>query len=136
MRSEKILVRVLRKIADLVSEEAARSPQFAERLDGVISELSTVKSGRARERPDPTAQLPDLFGESKRRSETDLELWLKEQPLNVLRGIIQLHDFDASKRSRKWTDREKLARLIVEQLRTRMSRGAAFLKPQTGPRSH
>jgi hypothetical protein len=128
MREEKALIRIFRKIAELFGEEAARNPEFAARVDSILSELPAKKKPAPKKAAvmSPT-ELPDVFLEWKSRGANDFTLWLRDQPLAVLRGVIKLHDLDASKRASKWKDAEKLAHFIAEQMRSRTSRGSSFL---------
>lgn len=128
MRKEKILIRLFRDVADLIGEEAARNPDFAARLDSILLEVPAKKKS-ATKKPDGVvpSDLPDVFGEWKTRQPVDFVLWLKDQPLAILRGLIKLHDLDPGKRAAKWKDTEKLAHFIAEQMRNRTSRGSAFL---------
>jgi hypothetical protein len=128
MREEKVLIRIFRKIADLIGEEAGRNPEFAARLDSILLEIPARKKPAAKKVTGmASSDLPDVFLQWKSREPNDFVLWLRDQPLPVLRGLIKLHDLDASKRASKWKDTEKLAHFIAEQMRSRTSRGSAFL---------
>ena len=128
MREEKILIRLFRKLTDLIGEEAGRNPDFAAKLDSILLEIPGKKRAATKRAAGvPPSDLPDIFSEWKRREPNDFVLWLRDQPLPVLRGLIRVHDLDASKRASKWKDTEKLAHFIAEQMRNRASRGSAFL---------
>ena len=49
----------------------------------------------------------------------------------ILRAIIRLEDFDATHRTVKWKEPEKLAEFIADRLRDRQSRGSAFIGRKT-----
>jgi hypothetical protein len=128
MREEKILIRLFRKVADLIGEEAGRNPDFAAKLDSILLEIRAKKKTATKKAAGMApSDLPDVFGEWKRRQPSEFVLWLRDQPLPVLRGLIKVHELDASKRASKWKDTEKLAHFIAEQMRSRTSRGSAFL---------
>ena len=128
MRKEKILIRLFREVADLIGEEAGRNPDFAARLDSILLEVPAKKKAATKKTAEiAPSDLPDVFCEWKTRQPSDFVLWLRDQPLAVLRGLIKFHDLDASKRAGKWKDTEKLAHFIAEQMRNRTSRGSAFL---------
>jgi hypothetical protein len=136
MREEKIVARLFRKVADLVADEANRNADFAKRLEDILSELPIAGAKKQKEKPDdPPAELPDIFEEAKTRGDSEFLLWLQDQPMPVLRRLIKVHDFDAAGRAARWKDPEKLAALVAEELRARMSRGSAFLKTNI-PVSH
>ncbi|PXF60168.1 MAG: hypothetical protein C4B58_01365 [Deltaproteobacteria bacterium] len=64
--------------------------------------------------------------------QTDFRLWLRDQPIPVLRAIIRTEDFDATRRTAKWKEAEKLAEFIADRLRDRKARGSAFIGRKTG----
>ncbi|HZM03837.1 MAG TPA: hypothetical protein VFC44_12565 [Candidatus Saccharimonadales bacterium] len=132
MREEKTLAHLLRDLAELVSQEAERNPEFAQRLESILSGVPVRRLSRnIRKSALNPADLPDIFGELKARGELEFELWLKTLEAPVLKALIKLHDLDASKRSQKWTEPEKLARLICQQIHARVNKGSAFLKNTT-----
>jgi hypothetical protein len=127
MRNEKALIKMLRSLLDLLAQEAARNPAFAESLDKVLQDLPAKRgrgSGAARRSP---VVLPDVHGEWAKRGEDEFRLWLRDQPLDVLRLIIRVQDFDPTRRTSKWKEGQKLADFIVERLRARLAKGSSFL---------
>lgn len=130
MRKEKTLIALLRGMADLLAEESARNPEFANKIDVLLSELAERKV-----RPKkvmaasvlPAEQLPDIYAEWNSKGESEFRLWLRNQPLTVLRALIRSQDFDSTRRTTKWKEAEKLAAFIADGLRARMARGAAFI---------
>ena len=129
MRRKKTLVTLLRRLVALLEEEAARSPDFATRLEELLSSpnrgIATKKKSRVSRVPQP---LPDIYAEWKRRGEAEFLLWLRDQPIEILRAVIQRQDLDAARRTHKWTDPEKLSAFVAEQLQARLARGASFLR--------
>jgi hypothetical protein len=129
MRRKKTFLTLLRRLVALLEEEAARNSDFATRLEGVLSSPSqgmvTKKRSRA---PKALKQLPDIYAESKRRGEAEFRLWLRDQPIEILRAVIRRHDLDAARRTHKWTDPEKLSAFVAEQLQARLARGSSFLR--------
>jgi hypothetical protein len=121
------LIKLLRSLVDLLGEEAARNPAFADRLDTVLQGLSADRSKTAPAQPQRTEQLPDIHSELVARGETDFRLWLRDLPVFTLRAIIRAQDFDSTRRTSKWKETEKLADFIVDSLRARMSKGASFI---------
>lgn len=133
MRKEKTLIGILSSLVDLLVEESERNAEFATRIDRLLSDLperKTVSKKRAPKPPSPK-QLPDIHAEINARGETEFRLWLREQPINILRAIIRTQDFDSTRRSAKWQEAEKLADFIADSLRARLSRGSAFIRRET-----
>lgn len=128
MRKEKALIGLLRGLVDLLAEESARNPEFSSKLDTLLSELpeKTATAKRAARTTSPE-HLPDIHGEWNVRGETNFRLWLRDQPIPVLRALIRAEDVDATRRTVKWKEAEKLADFIADNLRARQSRGAAFI---------
>ena len=127
MRNEKTLIKLLRGVADLLASEAERNPDFAARLDQVLQDLP-ARAPRAEKRGSrPAGQLPDIHGEWNARGEVDFRLWLRDQPIPILRSLIRSHGFDPTRRTAKWREAEKLSEFIADNLRSRLSRGAVFL---------
>jgi hypothetical protein len=127
MRKEKALITLLSDLVDLISEEAARNPEFSSQLELLLSPLPKRKTAR-KKRPVPLKlNLPDVYLEFTSRGQAEFALWLRDQPIEVLRSIIRLHDLDAARRTSKWKDPSKLGNFISEQIRSRMARGSGFL---------
>jgi len=133
MRKEKELIGLLRSLVDLLAEESAHNQEFACKLETLLSKLPERKTGlkKAATKPSPE-QLPDIHAEWKVRGEIDFRLWLRDQPVPVLRSVIRAEDFDATRRTAKWKEAEKLAEFITDRLRDRQSRGSAFIGRKTG----
>lgn len=81
----------------------------------------------ARQRPTPPAELPDVHAECNPRSESDFQLWLRDQPIPVLRALVRIRDFDPTRRTAKGKEAEKLADFIADGLKARLARGSSFL---------
>lgn len=128
MRKEKALIGLLHGLVDLLAEESARNPDFSAKLDTLLSELPQRKGTSKRvAAARPPEQLPDIHLEWNAREEVDFRLWLRDQPIPVLRVIIRKEDLDPTRRTAKWKEAEKLAGFIADSLRSRQSRGSAFI---------
>ncbi|GMU45541.1 MAG: hypothetical protein AMXMBFR26_03230 [Porticoccaceae bacterium] len=127
MRNEKALIKLLRGLGDLLADEAARNPDFAARLDDVLAGLPKDSAKPAKQRATPPAELPDIHSEWNQRSETEFRLWLRDQPMSVLRALVRTHDLDPTRRTTKWKEAEKLADFIADGLKARLARGSSFL---------
>jgi hypothetical protein len=75
--------------------------------------------------------LPDIHAEWNARGDANFRLWLRDQPMPVLRAVIRAQDFDPTRRTAKWKEVQKLADFIADNLRARLSRGAAFIRRHT-----
>lgn len=136
MRKEKTLTAVLKGLADLLAHEASRNPEFAAELEHLLQAnggSSPARPGRVSRAH--TGSLPDVHEEWNARGETGFRLWLRDQPVSTIREIIRAEDLDATRRTAKWKDAEKLAGFVTDSLRARLSRGAAFISdaPQGRP---
>jgi len=129
MRKEKDLTKLLRGLVDLLSEEATRNREFAARLDALLEPLPGGRQAakRAIVRKVST-EAPDIYAEWTTRGPADFGLWLRDQPLVVLRAIVRQHDMDAARRTAKWKEAEKLAAFIAEHVAARVSRGSSFMR--------
>ena len=133
MRKEKELIRLLRGLVKLLVEESARNEEFARGLDTLLAELPRKKINPKKKAKKPSPeQLPDIHAEWNAREDTDFRLWLRDLPVPVLRSLIRAEDFDATRRTAKWKEPEKLAEFIADRLRDRQARGSAFIGRKTG----
>jgi len=132
MRKEKALIHLLRNLVSIIADEAERNPEFANKLDATLAALperQTVQ--KKRKMKSIIEDLPDINAEWNSRGETDFRLWLRDQPIPVLRAIIREQDLDAPRRTIKWKEADKLSAFIADSLRARFSRGSAFIGKST-----
>jgi hypothetical protein len=129
MRKEKALIGLFRGLVDLLANESRRNPEFASKLDTLLSDLRERKKSAQRKPVSKLAleHLPDIHAEWSNRGETEFRLWLRDQPVSVLRAVIRSEDLDATRRTTKWKEAEKLSEFISDSLRARQSRGSAFI---------
>lgn len=128
MRKEKALITLLEDLVKLLAEEAACSPEFAAKLDVLLSPLAKGRAARTQRVPTPKPEnLPDIHAEFSSRGESEFQLWLRDQPVAILRALIRLHDLDAARRTAKWKEPEKISAFITGQISARLSRGSGFL---------
>jgi hypothetical protein len=131
MRKEQVVTRILRDIAHLIAEEAAVNQPFAAKLDAIIGELGQRKKAAIRRVRDH--DVPDIFEAAAEKNDEEIEMWLSGLDIATLKAIIRKHDFDTSKRTQRWREPTKFAKLITEQRRARLRRGSAFLGSGSGP---
>jgi hypothetical protein len=133
MRKEKTLIGLLRGLVNLLAEESARNPEFAGRVDALLSDLPERKGKHTKsEQPASPEQLPDIHAEWNARGDAEFRLWLRDQPTSVLRAVIRAQDLDPTRRTIKWREPEKLADFIADGLSARLSRGSAFIRGRSG----
>ena len=128
MRNEKELIKLFKGLVDLIAEESIRNPEFSAKLDSILPDLLQKKnvSNKKLSKKEPL-DIPDFHAELNTRNEVDFILWLRNQPITVLREIIRREDLDPARRSARWKDPQKLANFISENLRARKARGSAFI---------
>jgi hypothetical protein len=130
MRSKEPLIILLRRLVDVIADEATHNRRFANKLNDL---LDTDGSSHVREKrtvaKHAVEDLPDIHKEWNSRGEDEFRLWLRHETVEVLKAIIRREDLDAAKRAAKWKDAEKLADFISDGLKARMSRGSAFITP-------
>ncbi len=130
MRKEKALITLLRGVVELLAEESASNPEFAKKIEILLLELPdrlVTHKKPITENPVIDLNLPDIHAEWNSRGEIEFKLWLKDQPLNILRALIRSQDLDPTHRTSKWKEPEKLAAYLAEGLRARLARGSAFI---------
>lgn len=129
MRKEKELITMLRGLVGLLSEESERNPEFAHKLETLLSHLPERRAKDAKpETLTSPEDLPDIHAEWSARGDEEFRLWLREQPTPVLRAVIRAQDLDPTRRTVKWREPEKLAEFIADGISARLSRGAAFIR--------
>jgi hypothetical protein len=133
MRKDKALIGLLRGLADLLSEESARNPEFASKVEALLSDLPDRRSRPARSTPFASSEeLPDIHAELSTRGDGEFRLWLRDQPTPILRSLIRKHDLDPTRRTVKWREPEKLAEFIADGMSARSTRGSAFIRGRPG----
>jgi hypothetical protein len=127
MRDKKVLITVLRRLADLLADEAVQNPGFAARLDDVLGGPRKKGVAHVSGRAVSSANLPDLHVEWSHRGDADFRLWLRDQPVAIIRALIRNQDLDPMRRTAKWKEAEKLAAFVADGLKARLARGSSFL---------
>ena len=127
MRKEKQLIELLRRLVALLAEETARNPDFAIKVESLLSALPDKKKSPVRSRKPEGIIVLDVYTEWSNRGEAEFRLWIRHQSMPVLRTVISSEDFDPTRRTAKWKDAEKLGEFIADGLAARLSRGSAFM---------
>lgn len=92
---------------------------------------SGARGSRARVAPRATAATgdeppPDPFSVYRTQGEERLRATLETLELATLRAIVRTHRLDPARISARWTTRERVISLIVDQVRARANHGRAF----------
>lgn len=128
MRKEKALIGLLEDFVRLVGAEADRNPEFGEKLEALLHAIpERARSSKPRVRSPKRDDLPDVHAEFNSRGPSEFQLWLRDLPIATLRALIRAHDLDATRRTSKWKDAERLSTFIADQIGARLSRGSGFL---------
>jgi hypothetical protein len=128
------LTRALRALVELVEDEAARNPAFAQRLEAVVADLPAGASNKKTSKPKAPAgdiEIPDVLKAFQDKGETEFRFWLRDFDLMVLKAIVKANGFDPGKSSQRWSEPDKFIALISEQTSARLKRGASFLPPKS-----
>jgi len=132
MQLTKNLSCALRSLVALLEEEAAKNPDFARRLDLLMSELPAPSKKFSKPKaPDPDMPIPDVFGAFEAKGEAEFPFWLRDFNITMLKSIVKVNGFDPGKISQRWSDPDKFVSLIVEQMVARLKRGSMFLPPKS-----
>jgi hypothetical protein len=133
------LKKILSELAKVVSDEAERNPEFADRLQAVFVNQGPVRSALRpssrmsdkvapkrplNRRPEPVLD-PLALG---KEGEAELRKALADLDLERLRDIVAGYAMDPSKLVMKWKDPQKVADRIVEVSLSRIKKGSAFLE--------
>lgn len=133
MQSAQKLTRALRALLALVEEEASRNPDFAHRLEAIVSNLPSTPGGKKSRKPKAGKShgtFPDVIAAYETKGETEFRFWLREFDLLTLKAIVKANGFDPGKNSQRWTEPDKFIALIVDQTVARLRRGSTFLPPK------
>jgi hypothetical protein len=130
MQPTQKLTRSLRSLLALVEEEAARNPDFANRLEAIVSDFpstSRVKKSKKPKNTESETPLPDVIASYQAKGEGEFRFWLRDFDLSTLKAIVKANGFDPGKNSQRWTEPDKFIALIVDQTAARLRRGSTFL---------
>jgi hypothetical protein len=110
----------LRESGLLPDDKAERTRETrTEKVRGRKSDTETAKNFSPEAAPDPFVVL-------RERGEAGLRAALEGMELGTLRHIVRAHRLDPARISARWTTRERVVALIVEQVRVQANSGKAF----------
>ncbi len=110
-------------MASALTNDQRRAPRGA-RTRG--SARSADRSADRSATPSAAATPPDPFSVYRAQGEERLRASLTELDLATLRAIVRSHRLDPARISARWTTRERVIALIVDQVRARANHGRAF----------
>ena len=116
----------LRKLLDVILEEAGRNPAFSERLGAVLNpsgDLTRPSSGRSTARR--TMAVLDPI-ELARIGEGELRTRLSALNLEQLRDVVAQYGMDPRRLVMKWKDEARVRERIVEVAIQRSRKGEVF----------
>lgn len=128
------LTRALRALVQLVEDEAARNPAFAQRLEAVVADLSSgavSKKSSKSKAPAEDIEVPDVLKAYQEKGENEFRFWMRDVDLSTLKAIVKANGFDPGKVSQRWSEPDKFVALIAEQTAARLRRGSSFLPPRS-----
>jgi hypothetical protein len=128
MRNKSALIRLFSAFLELVAEEAECNGEFAARLDDLLTPVPAKTRSKGTRSKIKLEDVPDIYAERELRGDDEFRLWLRDQSVPVLRGIIRAHDLDSTRRTARWKDAEKLGNYIADRLQGRLERGSSFMR--------
>ena len=112
---------------DVSAPRKARTRRAASRPQGTQVPSAATAQSAATSAPSPTPDPPtDPFALLRAHGEAALRARLGELEPASLRSMIRAYRLDPARISARWSARERLVDLIVEQVRARTSLGRAF----------
>lgn len=119
-----------------LAQRAEADPTFAAQLAAALAESGLAgqppRAGKGRRASTTSAATPeapappDPFTVYRAQGEAGLRATLETLDLATLRVIVRTHRLDPARISARWTARDRVIRLIVEQVRARANHGRAF----------
>lgn len=116
-----------------LARRARQEPQFAISLAACLDEsglltLNTERPANRTKRQAPSArpEALDPFAVWRARGEDALRQTLDGLDLAELKSIVRAHRLDPARVSSRWTARDRVIALILDQVKARMNHGRAF----------
>jgi len=102
------------------------SPQRATRHRGAPRTSASTSASTSADSGDTATAAPDPFSVYRAQGEQRLRATLEALDLPTLRVIVRSHRLDPARISARWTTRERVIGLIVDQVKARANHGRAF----------
>jgi hypothetical protein len=112
-----------------LAERAERDQAFGREVAALLAQSGLLSAGRTAGggRREPAAPL-DPYRALRETGPDGLRARLEQLDAPALHRLIRAHRLDPARVSARWTRRERLVALIVEQLRGRADHGKAFAR--------
>ena len=120
------LRKALKRLAELVADEAEANPDFASALAETLGLVPAREPGATQEQKHGKGAVPNPFDLFAEKGSEGFRTWLQEQNAQDLRAIIGKYRLDPSQLSRKWKTKQRLEDLILERVAARSKQGEAF----------
>ncbi|HET8906445.1 MAG TPA: hypothetical protein VFN11_05720 [Ktedonobacterales bacterium] len=126
------------KLLRELAERAERDPAFgaqvaaAVRASGLLDVVQTPEAPQAKSVATPKhtradiSEIPDPFHLFRQHGDAGLRARLEQLDIAALRQIVRAHRLDPARISARWTNRDRVVALIVDQVRARSNHGRAF----------
>lgn len=127
-----------------LAERVERDPAFGSAVAAVLTEsglltLPPASRGRGSASsgarataqaafPEGAAPGMDPFAVRRQRGEDGLRTALDELDVTALHQLVRAHRLDPARVSSRWTNRQRLIALIIDQVRARADHGKAFAR--------
>jgi hypothetical protein len=112
----------LKRLADLLADEAERNPEFASVLNDILGPSSAL----GKPKRSAKSEAPDPFEAFQLKGPDEFRAWLNELSISELKAIVRKQRFDPSRLSDKWKTKERFVQLIIDRVDSRSKQGDAF----------
>ena len=120
----------LRELAARAEEDATVAAAIGDALvrSGLLPPVkgTSRRATPASREPVQTLEVPDPFPIMRAQGEEGLRAALGALDVAALRQIVRRHRLDPARISARWTARDRITSLIVEQVTARLNHGKAF----------
>ncbi len=122
MLTPKNLRQRLRRLADLLADEAERNTEFG----SMLADLLGVQSAQDKPKKSEKFRVPDPFDAFRARGHDGFREWLDALSVQELRAIVRQQRFDPSRLSDKWKTKRRFTQLIMDRVESRSKQGDVF----------
>lgn len=135
MLSKSIIRKSLRKLADLIADEAERNTDFAAAIEQILhpksgsdtgKKIFTLRNNSVTRAKTVAPDLPDPFNILRELGSTNFDEWLIDQDISTLKSIIKQYKLDPGRLSYRWKKKERLIQLISDRIQARSKQGDSF----------